>query len=227
MNKDICIVVPIYNEEKIIDKVIEELKSNTKNLNSKLILINDGSKDATLEKLRKYENDKNIFVINKENEGHGKTILKGYEYAIQNNYKFIFQIDSDDQFYPGEIVNFIQKLNGEKLLIGKRVKRKDQFIRLIITNIMKLIIFFFHGVFLKDANCPFRLIEVNFLSNHINKIQNSIIPNVLISILAAKEKSLKYINVSHKERKTGEVSIKKWKLLVFCFNSFKEIIFFK
>ena len=92
---------------------------------------------------------------------------------------------------------------------------------------MKFIILIFHGVLVKDANTPFRLIKKSFLAENINKIENSIIPNVLISIIAAKDKSLKFISVDHKERQTGEVSIKKWKLLYFCLKSLNEIIYFK
>ena len=92
---------------------------------------------------------------------------------------------------------------------------------------MKLIIFIFHGVLIKDANSPFRLIKKSFLSKNINRVKNSIIPNVLISIIAAKDKSLKFIDVGHKERETGEVSIKKWKLFSFCLKSLNEIIWFK
>ena len=44
---------------------------------------------------------------------------------------------------------------------------------------------------------------------------------------ASKDSPVKFIDVEHKERQTGEVSIKKWKLFVFCLKSFKEIIQFK
>ena len=136
-------------------------------------------------------------------------------------------MDSDDQFYINDIEQFLRQDFRENLIIGKRNKRKDKIIRLIITNLMKFIILIFHGVLVKDANSPFRLIKKSFLAENINKIENSIIPNVLISIIAAKDKSLKFISVDHKERQTGEVSIKKWKLLYFCLKSLNEIIYFK
>ena len=66
---------------------------------------------------------------------------------------------------------------------------------------MKLIILIFHGVSVKDANSPFRFFKKLFLSKNIDKSLNSIIPNVLISIIAYK--SLKFIDVGHKERETG------------------------
>ena len=224
MSKKIFIIIPIYNEEKIIEKVVSELINKTLVFNIKIILINDGSKDETKKKIERFRDNENIIIINKQNEGHGKTISCGYKYALKYDCDYIFQMDSDDQFYINDIEEFLRKDFSENLIIGKRNKRKDKKIKLIITNLMKFIILIFHGVLVEDANSPFRLIKNIF---GINKIENSIIPNVLISIIAAKDKSLKFISVDHKERQTGEVSIKKWKLLYFCLKSLNEIIYFK
>ena len=227
MKKKIYIVLPIYNEEKIIEKVVNNLIRNTSKFNPMILLINDGSKDNTKHKIKKYENKRNIVIINKDNEGHGQTVLHGYNYALRKKCDYIFQLDSDDQFFTEDIEKILRLKSNEDLIIGKRLERKDQLIRLIITQIMKFIIFIRHGVIIKDSNSPFRLIKSEFLLRNISKINNSMIPNVLISIIAAKNKNLKFIDVRHKERQTGEVSIKKWKLFVFCLKSFKEIIQFK
>lgn len=227
MRKKIFIIIPIYNEEKIIEKVVSELINKTLVFDIKIILINDGSKDETKKRIEKFRDNENIIIINKQNEGHGKTISCGYKYALKYDCDYIFQMDSDDQFYTDDIKQFLKENFSENLIIGRRKKRKDHLIRLIITNFMKLIILLFHGVSVKDANSPFRLIKKSFLSKNIDRVKNSIIPNVLISIIAAKDKSLKFIDVQHKERETGEVSIKKWKLFSFCLKSLNEIILFK
>ena len=52
---------------------------------------------------------------------------------------YIFQMDSDDQFYTDDIKQFLKEDFSENLIIGRRKKRKDHLIRLIITNFMKLI----------------------------------------------------------------------------------------
>ena len=227
MSKKIFIIIPIYNEEKIIEKVVSELINKSLVFNIKIILINDGSKDETKKRIERFRDNENIVIINKQNEGHGKTISYGYKCAIESDCDYIFQMDSDDQFYTDDIKQFLKENFSENLIIGRRKKRKDHLIRLIITNFMKLIILVFHGVSVKDANSPFRLIKKSFLSKNIDRVKNSIIPNVLISIIAAKDKSLKFIDVQHKERETGEVSIKKWKLFSFCLKSLNEIILFK
>ena len=227
MKKKLYIILPIYNEERIIEKVVNDLIRDTLKFDPVILLINDGSKDNTKHKIKKFENQRNIVIINKNNEGHGQTVLHGYNYALKKKCDYIFQLDSDDQFFTEDIKKILDLKSNEDLIIGKRFERKDQLIRLIITQIMKLIIFIRHGVIIKDSNSPFRLIKSEFLLKNISKINNSIIPNILISIIAAKNKNLKFIDVKHKERQTGEVSIKKWKLFFFCLKSLKEIIQFK
>ena len=227
MKKKIYIVLPIFNEENIIEKVVNDLLKDTSKFDPVILLINDGSSDNTKQKIKKFEGQRNIVIINKDNEGHGQTILHGYNYALKEKCDYIFQLDSDDQFFTEDIEKILNLKSDEDLIIGRRIKRKDQLIRLIITQIMKSIIFIRHGVIIKDSNSPFRLIKSEFLLKNISKINDSIIPNVLLSIIAAKNKKLKFIDVEHKERQTGEVSIKKWKLFVFCLKSFKEIIQFK
>ena len=51
MSKTIFIILPIYNEEKIIEKVVSELINKTLVFNIKIILINDGSKDETKKRI--------------------------------------------------------------------------------------------------------------------------------------------------------------------------------
>ncbi len=46
---NLIVVIPVFNEEKIISKVIEQILSGTKDIEKKIILINDGSKDKSLE----------------------------------------------------------------------------------------------------------------------------------------------------------------------------------
>ena len=141
MKKKIYIVLPIFNEEKIIEKVVNDLLKYTSKFDPVILLINDGSSDNTKQKIKKFEGQRNIVIINKDNEGHGQTILHGYNYALKEKCDYIFQLDSDDQFFTEDIEKILNLKSNEDLIIGRRFKRKDQFIRLIITQIMKSIIF--------------------------------------------------------------------------------------
>lgn len=223
----IVIVMPAYNEEEIIHSVIMDIKKKLINFNYSVLILNDGSTDNTLKKLENFKSDEKILIIDKDNEGHGKTLIRGYDLASKMDVDYILQIDSDDQIPIEEVNKLMVYINNFDFISGYRHYRNDPFIRIIITNILKIIIFLRHGAFIKDSNVPFRLISKDFLKNNLEKVKNSEVPNILLSIIAAKQKHLKQVETIHKKRNTGVESIRRLKLLIFCFKSFLEVIKFK
>lgn len=91
MNKDISIIVPIYNAEKYLNKCIDSLINQTKE-ELEIILINDGSTDNSENIIKEY-NDKRIKYFKNKNQGIGKTRNFGIEKATG---KYIMFVDSDD-----------------------------------------------------------------------------------------------------------------------------------
>lgn len=80
-------VMPAYNEEDAIGEVIEEwypvVERHHGNGKSRMVVIDDGSRDNTVAILRKKaENRPLLEVMTKENSGHGDTLLYGYRYAL-------------------------------------------------------------------------------------------------------------------------------------------------
>ena len=177
-----CIVIPVYNEEEIILNVISQVLKFFKNTHSKILIINDGSRDSTKKKLDKIKNKK-VKIIHKKNEGHGKTITLGYKKAIKMNAEFILQIDSDDQIPIEEFKKLIKFKNKYDFVIGNRLNRDDPFSRILISGLMKSIIFLLYGKYILDPNCPLRIMKTSFLKQIIKKISYSTIPNILITIL--------------------------------------------
>jgi len=226
-NKKIAIVIPVYNEQEIIQNVILNVKKELSELDYQILILNDGSKDKTEEKLKIFENDKRISIINKLNEGHGKTLIRGYDLALKTNCDFILQIDSDDQIPINELSKILENSKDHDLITGYRYKRNDPLIRILTTNIMKIVTLLRHGVYIKDANVPFRVMSKSFLKNNLNKVKNSDVPNILLSIIGKKKFKFKQVKTFHKERDTGEASIKRFKLFIFCIKTFLEILKFK
>ena len=91
MNKDISIIVPIYNAEKYLNKCIDSLVNQTKE-ELEIILVNDGSTDNSENIIKEYK-DKRIKYFKNENQGIGKTRNFGIEQATG---KYIMFVDSDD-----------------------------------------------------------------------------------------------------------------------------------
>ena len=97
------IIMPAYNEEKNIGTVIEQWYPVVERIGgeSRLVILNDGSRDGTYEMIRKYQKKyERLIGIDKPNEGHGGTILRGYHYAVDAGADYIFQTDSDGQTLP-------------------------------------------------------------------------------------------------------------------------------
>jgi glycosyltransferase involved in cell wall biosynthesis len=96
------IVIPAYNEEANIDEVIKSWYPIVEKVGngSKLVIIDDGSKDSTYQIMKKHAQDLEGFEpITKPNGGHGATVLYGYHYALNAGADYIFQTDSDDRPY--------------------------------------------------------------------------------------------------------------------------------
>jgi hypothetical protein len=87
-----------------------------------------------------------------------------------------------------------------------------------------------YGTYIDDANIPFRLIKTSFLTKLLAGLPSPtpFAPNIFLSVLSKKAgQKLFNIPVTHKERETGEVSIRHFKLLQVCWQSFKEIARFR
>ena len=220
-----CIIIPVYNEEEIVLDIIRKALFFTKRHKSKVIIINDGSNDSTKKILSRVKN-KRLIIINKNNEGHGKTLIKGYKRAINLNPEFILQIDSDDQISFKEFKKLFKFKYKFDFIVGNRKDRDDPSSRIFISFILRIIILILFGRYVEDPNCPLRVMRTSFLNKIINKISYSKIPNILISIYAKKKKVYKSINIKHKQRYTGS-SIKYFKLFKLCIFSLMDILKFK
>ncbi len=226
-NLDLIVVIPVYNEEEVILKVVKQWVNVTQNINSKILIINDGSTDRSKKILEKIK-IKKIKILNIKNSGHGRALLYGYKAAIKLRTSFIFQVDSDNQFSTKNFKKFWQNREKYDFQYGYRFDRKDPVYRLIITRILKFLIFFIFRASILDSNVPYRLMRANILNNFISKKNISKnVPNICISIYFCKYYKSNYYFIIHKERKTGNVFAIRLKLLKFCIESFFELLKFR
>lgn len=208
------IVIPSYNEEENIRSVIADWYPIVERYNgdgeSRLVIIDDGSKDNTYKIMQEYAKDRPLFCpITKLNAGHGATVLYGYRYAINNGADYIFQTDSDGQTLPEEFHQFWDLKNEYDMIIGHRKKREDGFSRVVVTKILKLVIKLCFGVTITDANTPFRFMKAVPLKQNLGLVpENFNLSNVIISVIYKKKKlDVKYIPITFRPRQGGVNSI--------------------
>lgn len=94
MVKNELIFIPSFNEAEQIGTVINDIKKYTDQKTVDVLVIDDGSTDATAVVA---EEQGAIVLKNPENQGNGSTTRRGFEFAISKNYKFIIKIDADGQ----------------------------------------------------------------------------------------------------------------------------------
>ena len=223
----VSVVMPVYNEEEIIQQTVRDYHSEiVKQLpGSEMVIVDDCSTDGTPAILGKLERElEGIKVLKPErNGGHGKALRLAYENA---KLSLIFHTDSDYQFDPEDFWKLYAEIEDHDLVIGYRAMRHDPLPRLVITNILRASNMAIFGFNIRDANSPFRLIRKECLEECLKVIDpEAFAPSIMLAITArSMGYRVKEIPVTHLPRLTGEVSIKKWKLIKACLLSLSQNI---
>jgi glycosyltransferase involved in cell wall biosynthesis len=153
--KLISLIVPLYNESESVGALIEQLeKVKVPGYKIEIILINDGSTDDTESQVAKH-GQKNIRLINfSRNYGQTAAMSAGFDAAKG---EIIVSLDGDLQNDPADIPKLIQKMDeGYDIVSGWRVKRQDQFIRVLPSKIANRLISWISGVHIHDYGCTLK-----------------------------------------------------------------------
>ena len=225
------IVIPAYNEEENIKQVIMDWYPIVEKIGygSKLVIIDDGSKDTTFKIMQEAAKELPAFEpISKTNSGHGATVLYGYKYAISAGADYIFQTDSDGQTLPDEFWQFWKLRKNYDMVIGLRKGRQDGLSRIFVTKTLKFVLWLCFHVKIADANTPFRLMKADILKEQIKLVpDNYNLSNVLISVIYAKKKlAVKYLPITFRPRQGGVNSINMKKIIKIGRQAFKDFMSF-
>jgi dolichol-phosphate mannosyltransferase len=193
MSIKLAIVMPAYNEEECMADVVkiwsDLLDTEFAGENTKLIVVNDGSKDSTGKILDSLiPQYPKLVVVHQKNGGHGNAVVHAYRKSVELEAEYIFQTDSDDQFIPEDVKKLWDKRNQSDFILGYRQVRHDDVFRLLITRILRYSMFFVYGTFIMDSNIPFRLIKGTFLKKLLAQLPNPVpfAPNIFLAIMAKK-----------------------------------------
>lgn len=228
----ISIVMPVYNEEDVIEKVVrnfcDAVLSRFKN--KEFILVNDCSTDATLSVLEclRHEYPYIRTLTNLSNQGHGPSLMRAYHEAKG---EYVFHCDSDNQFIAEDFWPIWRKLKENKLelVMGYRKQRKDPMYRKSMAYALRVFNIIFFGVSCRDTNAPFKLYTRASLKRVLSIVpRDAFVPTILM-VLAAHAYSMRIgeVSIRHLPRLTGKSFIRNWRAIVFCWKSAKELIQFK
>ena len=215
MPHELALVMPVFNEQACIVAVVQSWLAvlSRINIDFRFIILNDGSTDSTGEALAVFKDDRRLHVINKENTGHGPTILLGYRQAVQLG-EWVFQCDSDDEMKADYFPCLWEKRKEYHALLGTRTEYKQTRSRKFASICSRIAVRLLYGSAVADVNTPFRLIRSNVLKQFLNQIpDDTFAPNILISGVLARMGARIYEHpVPHENRRTGKTSLVRLKL---------------
>jgi len=178
-----CIVIPVFNNPKTIQKVLED----TLYLNLFIVVVDDGS-DEPIDQL--LNRNANITVLrHTTNQGKGKAIITGTKEAKKRGFKYIITVDADGQHYPSEVEKMIPLLKPDTIVIGDRKFKEDvPFSSKFGRSFSNFWIFIESGRWLRDTQSGFRAYPVSILNLHLSQTRYDFEIEVIIKHIWAKGK---------------------------------------
>lgn len=220
----VSLVIPVYNEEVLIDQLFERTTNALNRLSPdyEIICVDDGSRDSTLEKLKYYHAQEKRFKVLSlsRNFGHQAAIFAGLTYAKG---EFVAVMDGDLQDPPELLGDFLTKAEeGYDVVYAVRKKRKESFPR-------KMVYWAYYRIFKRMSNIyipldsgDFALMRNTVVRHLVTMREQSLYIRGIRSWLGFRQIGLEY---ERDRRQGGEPKYTLKKLLQLAFNgifSFSE-----
>jgi glycosyltransferase involved in cell wall biosynthesis len=155
-----CVIIPTYNESRTIGDITRQIRAQ----NLDVVVIDDGSHDNTPQVAK---HNGAVVLGNSKNEGKGASLIKGFHYALKNNFDAVITMDGDGQHLTSDIPYFIQLATSSNsgILVGNRMfKPKSMpWVRLLTNKFMSWLISSIAKQDISDTQCGFRLIKKEVL----------------------------------------------------------------
>ncbi|MCB1195735.1 glycosyltransferase family 2 protein [bacterium] len=164
-----CVIIPAYNEEKNIAALIASIKRYTDNI----VVIDDGSQDATVEHVKKAGA---LCIEHTYNRGKGAALEDGYRYARDNGFQYVLTMDGDGQHSPDDIPKFIEtiKTTGADIIVGNRMDDTHEMpiLRYLTNKFTSWVISILAGQKIYDTQCGYRMAATKVFSDVIMTTHN-------------------------------------------------------
>src|SRR5438093_4699462 len=218
----ISLVLPAHNEEPNIRAVVEEAKQvlPTAFTDYEVIVVNDGSKDRTLEIAQEMASeDPHVRVVNHPvNRGYGAALTSGFN-AAEGDY--IMFMDSDRQFDINDVHLLTPYVEDYDIVAGYRIKRSDPAHRLLNAAIFGLAVRLLFDIQIRDIDSAFKIFHAEVLRGINLESPGALINTEILAKAKVQGCDLTQVGVNHYPRLEGEQSGASFKVV---FRAFREIL---
>ena len=194
------VIIPAYNEQDNIVRVIENLKNNYPQY--EYVIINDGSADSTPEICRAKGYELIDLPVNLGLAGAFQTDLK---YAYQKGYDYAIQFDADGQHLPQYIAPMLDKMQeGYDIVIGSRFvnEKKPNSLRMLGSNMISLAMRITTGRKVKDPTSGMRMFNKKMIEEFALNMNYGPEPDT-VSYLLKQGATIAEVQVQMEERIAG------------------------
>lgn len=220
--KDILIIVPAYNEELNIERVVDELIEKYPQYD--YVVVNDGSKDNTAKICRKRGYNLLDLPVNLGLAGAFQTGLK---YAYYKGYEYAIQFDADGQHRPEYIAGMAEELKkGADIVIGSRfvTEKKSMSPRMLGSRLISLAIKITTGKRIKDPTSGMRMFNRKLIKEMAQNMNYGPEPDT-ISYLIKNGAKVSEVQVKMEERIAGESYLNFAKSIAYMIRMVTSILF--
>lgn len=179
---EIAVLIPAYNEEANITHVLEQMPETVCGKPLVVIVIDDGSDDRTVERVREAGH---LAVKSAINRGGGAALHVGFDIARRCGAQIVVTMDADGQHLPEDIEGLVEPIIKDRLdfVIGSRIlgqREKDSAIRYAGIHFFNRIIRLLTPIKVTDCSNGFRALRISSLSKLVLKQTQYHTPEVII-----------------------------------------------
>lgn len=166
----VLVALPVYDEEDNLKVLIPQILDLGGYL--KILMIDDCSSDKSLEVAKDFQKEypERVFIISQiKRLGRGNALKVGYKFALENNFKYLIEMDADLSHRPKDIAVLLREASDVDMVIGSRLIRKGSmqarsFLRKLITYLSNIYLRSILGIRgIKDLTSGFRCTNLDFL----------------------------------------------------------------
>jgi glycosyltransferase involved in cell wall biosynthesis len=156
----IAIVIPVFNEEENIEKLLKKISPYPK---EDIVVVDDGSQDQTVSIVERFGA---TLLTHTVNQGKGMAHRTAFSYALKNGYDGVITLDGDGQHAPEEIGNFLEAVDSADILVGTRSMSLSNMplLRYLTNKVTSLTVSLIASQRILDSQSGYRYISRDVLS---------------------------------------------------------------